>query len=132
MENREIACQHATLRKTLARIQSLSAASISTAGDDLVSAVRSLQSDLRRHFDFEERDGYLKVVLESRPGLGRQVEKLRMQHGAILTELQGLIEEPDEHLASGVNRLLKVIRKHEAAESDLLQEAVTIDLGNAD
>ncbi len=132
MDYREITHQHQALRRTIVRLRDLTTAPRRCPRSLLVSEIRSLRTELRDHFEREEEGGYLDVVLAERPGWSRRVEKLRLQHVQILTELEHLTDIDDEQLGTSLGEVLDLVRRHDVAESSMLQEAVVVDLGDAD
>ncbi len=88
---------------------------------------------LDRHFKDEEGVyGVFAQIEEARPDLQGQVSRLRDQHRAI-EELIGTIRfDDDAHALSDRDRVVQMIREHEAAETELLTEAIYEDLGVGD
>lgn len=103
----------------------------------LINDAQSLHEDLARHFSFEEGDGgYLRAVIEARPGLERRVEKLRIHHREILQRLQRAIsatpDRPLEAVRQDIGSAVSLLREHEAAETELVHQVVVEDVGTQD
>jgi hypothetical protein len=138
----EIKREHETLKGDIERLRSAARSRPEHMPDERWRAMaleetRKLRDTLRSHFRLEETDGYLEAVIEKRPGLMRSIRKLEEQHKQILSDLER-IEEACRKKASveEIERLalrgLDLLQKHEAAESDLIQEALGSDLGVCD
>lgn len=97
---------------------------------------RALAQDLARHFAYEEDGGYLRVVLDARPGLARPVEDLLAQHREIAARLRealaGAEDAPIETVRGRIRSALMLLREHEAAETKLVHEVVIRDVGTPD
>ena len=89
-----------------------------------------LHVTLRRHFQGEEKGLFRRLEIDY-PELSSQVKKLEEEHPAILALLQATIEQaaglgtnPEDslsrELAAQVKRLAAKVRRHEAAETDLV------------
>ena len=126
-----IAEQHHELRQTLALID---------ATEDLarlVSLLRELRGDLAAHFADEEReDGLAQAVGPTAPHHLRRLEALLAEHAQLLVSLDGVIERGDALLAGPVKQtvgdardLTRRLARHEAAETELLTDAVYADIG---
>jgi hemerythrin len=98
----------------------------------------AVRAHLAEHFRFEEEDGYLDAVRNREPRLERAAEQLAEEHRRLMRALDELLEEAartvrlDDGLREGVRRWVKEVRKHEARENDLVQDAFTQDLGTKD
>ncbi len=131
MEYPEIKQQHDHLRDEMARLVGILRDAGTRAGVDLVGEARALQAELQKHFETEESEGYLEVVLESRPGWSRRVDRLREQHREILREFGTLVED-EADLVKRFRDALDMVHQHDLEESDLVQQAVIEDLGSGD
>lgn len=96
---------------------------------------------LRQHFNLEETGGFMKPVLEVRPTLHPQIEKLKQEHVEMLEAgnlvLKCLDGQPNvdwtlEDVCSRILNLLDVLEEHEEAENRLLVTAFHTDLGSGD
>jgi hypothetical protein len=130
--------EHASLLQRLAHLEgAIESANGATVADHL----RAIQEHLLQHFRFEERDGYMKHVLERAPHLHRKVGSLLAEHAEMAQDLVTLIGAAapmsNNTPLSGafrhrVRQLLSKIRVHEAHETDLVQEAANEELGTED
>ena len=100
---------------------------------------QSFARHLKRLMKLEEHDGYMAVVLESRPELKSQVVALRKEHVRFRRELRRLLSEfgkigPTDHdgfakCAGELLALLDELDEHGKQETSLLQEALLSDEG---
>jgi hypothetical protein len=100
---------------------------------------QSFQRHLKHLMALEEEDGYMSVVLASRPELSEEVAKLREEHdhfrrgvSRVLSRLRRVT--PTDHAAfAAVSEemlaLLEKLENHSRRETDLLQEALLTDEG---
>ena len=101
--------------------------------------IKSFQRHLERVITLEEEGGYMAEVLESRPYYQDRINKLAAEHAKFRTRLQKLMlelnqikewEEPRFDEAScDLRGLLDDVDRHDAAEIELLQEAMLFDDG---
>jgi hypothetical protein len=99
--------------------------------------VALLRDCLGKHFALEERDGYLEPVIERNPNLSGKVGLLCAQHAAILREVDRAESAcrsrmPAAEVSSLLGAALDSLERHEAEESDLVQSALSDDIGAAD
>jgi hypothetical protein len=95
--------------------------------------MRSFQSHLDRLMRIEEHDGYMDIVLEKHPHLGKTVESLRFEHDIFRREISliaaGLerVVPTDQNLLNNICNqvagLLVKVDVHTQKEADLFQEA---------
>jgi hypothetical protein len=100
---------------------------------------QSFERHLKRLMKLEEHDGYMAVVLESRPELKSQVIALRREHVHFRRELKRLLSElgmidPIDHdgfakCSGELLTLLDQLDEHGKQETSLLQEALLSDEG---
>jgi len=132
-------CQeHASLLKQLSGLEDTIE---SARGDKVAEHLGAVRDHLRQHFQFEERDGYMKHVLDRAPQLHPQTQELLAEHGRMsrqVDELVALISSlpsnrplPDA-LRHRVRQLVQSVRKHEAIENRLVQETLNQELGADD
>ncbi|WP_425398075.1 hypothetical protein [Aeoliella sp.] len=105
-------------------------------------ALESFARHLERLMDIEEQDGYLRMVVESKPSKAKQIAKLRADHTAFRERTGELLDEIDalgeweandfERICAGVGQLLDEIDQHDRAEIGLLQDAMLLDEGVGD
>jgi hypothetical protein len=100
---------------------------------------QSFQRHLKHLMSLEEEDGYMAVVLASRPELNDEVQVLRKEHDYFRKTLTRILNrlrkvEPTDHatFAAVSEELLAMLEKldqHSRRETDLLQEALLTDEG---
>ncbi len=77
------------------------------------------------HFAFEEQGGYMQWIVDARPEMKPETERLQRQHQEILSEvaaLQGrLADAPESELKIAVGRVSEQISTHDSAETSLLR-----------
>jgi len=99
----------------------------------------SFKRHLKHLMELEEADGYMAVVLESRPELQEEVEALRREHSQFRTALRAIlgrlrrVESTDragfESVSSDLIALLDRLDEHGKKEIELLQAALLTDEG---
>ncbi len=96
---------------------------------------------VRRHFSFEEKDGYLTMVVERRPHHTARVESLREEHGQILEVLEQLEKDLDADLRDEAAlrafkkdfaALITLFGRHEQAEQELVMDVFWLEGGVSD
>jgi len=114
-------------------------ADLSRKLDSLRFVGQSFQRHLKHLMTLEEEDGYMTVVLESRPDLSEEVDRLQKEHAQfrrtlsrIMTRLRRLV--PTDHgtynkVADDLLALLEKLDEHSKKETGLLQEALLRDEG---
>jgi hypothetical protein len=100
---------------------------------------QSFERHLKRLMALEEDDGYMTVVLTSRPELKESVDTLRQEHvhfrkalSRILSKLRRVDRGDHEKFATTSNELLALLDQldeHGKKETSLLQEALLTDEG---
>ncbi len=95
-----------------------------------------------KHMALEECEGYMLFVLERRPGLAPQVDKLKHEHaelGKIMDDVHHAVAElgPEDRLrvrdcCHRIQELLSYIEHHENAETMLVTFVFTHDIGTPD
>jgi hypothetical protein len=115
-------------------------------GDDLcrkLSSLRFVAQSFQRHLQrlmaLEEEDGYLAVVIESRPQLNNEVATLGQQHDEFRARVRSILDRldcvaPADHAAfrgvcDDLLALLQTVDDHGKKESDLIQKALLQDEG---
>jgi hypothetical protein len=103
---------------------------------------QSFQRHLERLLAVEEDEGYMGLVRESSPRLGRTVDALQAEHEHFRTETSriavrlGLLPNTDlpalGQVCDELLALLGQIEKHSKKEMDLLQEAFKQDEGGGE
>jgi hypothetical protein len=135
----EIARQHASFQHDLESLTAAVTAVIAPPGGDqraLLRQVDSFHERLREHFQLEESGGYLTYVRKKRPGLTSFVDRLKGQHAEILSALASArpspTSSPSRQVRVSLMRALDLLRRHELEESELIQRALSEDIGDAD
>lgn len=106
------------------------------------SVYAAFRNHLLKHMALEEADGYLTNVLEQRPGLGCEVERLQREHDSLSYLIESLgdaieVLTPDEPLrirdcCHRVRDLIAYIRHHEHDENMIVLSAFTDEIGTKD
>lgn len=128
---------HATLLEDLRSLEEV-ARSRSRGVADLSDYLVAIRKHVTEHFRLEEQNGYMDVVRTREPRLERAIQQLSAEHRQLLASLETLINEAnaavslDNTLREKVRDWVERVRQHEARETDLVQEAFTLDLGAED
>ncbi|HUU83618.1 MAG TPA: hemerythrin domain-containing protein [Phycisphaerae bacterium] len=98
-----------------------------------------MRAHLQKHMALEEQDGYLPSVVEQRPTLFDQVERLKHEHGEITRIMDGIhtaLHEagPDDRMlvrecCQRIENVLTEVQRHEADENLMVMSAFTRDIG---
>lgn len=109
---------------------------------DARQAFDHLRAHMIKHMALEEQDGYMLCVVEQRPALASEVERLADEHAALAHVMDGIHQElhdlrPDNHLlildcCRRIQNLLQYLERHEKDENLLVMTAFTNDLGTKD
>ncbi len=101
--------------------------------------LRDLRLHLLKHFDLEEEGGFMQELLEQTPEMGGKINTLKLEHTKIVTNLDAILtllrdmqykSEPVLlQIKQHVSRLINDIRRHEEAESELIQLAYCQEYG---
>jgi hypothetical protein len=129
---------HAVLHEDLHRLEDV--AHPTARHDAALLRVRLgiTQAHLVEHFRFEEHNGYMDAVRKREPRLERTVELLADEHRQLAQSLAELIEEAEaatgvgDALRDGIRGWVQRVRRHEALENDVVQDAFTLDIGAED
>lgn len=105
------------------------------------AALMELAHDLRDHVELTEGAGGLYENLQrSQPRLAHRVEQQLADHAVVLAEVERLLDERDEGLASedavaahreAATALVGRLVRHRQRGSDLVWEAYDLDLGGS-
>jgi len=109
---------------------------------ELRSRFEHLRAHLTKHMALEELEGYMKSVVETRPTLSPEVERLQHEHEEI-GKIMASVHEAVEALKSvdrllvrdccrRIDNLLHYIEHHENDENLLLITSLTHELGAND
>jgi len=104
--------------------------------------LRDFLNQLQKHFDLEEAGGFNEELTRSAPQLASRIAGLEEDHLKITSDLNHIldvlkpvpnIESPRiERVKVRLAELIAFIRRHEAEETDLIQEALYQDFGVGD
>jgi hemerythrin-like domain-containing protein len=148
MEHLAIPQQLLVEHQTLAHVTSALRATIGWKyqGADFTRKLESLRfvgDSFKRHLkhlmELEESDGYMRVVVDSRPELKDDVDALRREHAQFRTALRSLLgrlrrqastdHEAFNAVCADFLKLLDKLDEHGKKETDLLQGALLTDEG---
>lgn len=96
------------------------------------------RSHIAAHFRFEEHNGYMEMVRKREPRLERSIEHLAAEHRILGQSLDSIVAEAQaatsvaEALREKIRAWVKEVRKHEARENDVVQNAFNLDVGPED
>jgi hypothetical protein len=142
--SQQILVEHQTLAFVTSALRStmgwkLSGSDLSRKLGSLLFVTQSLQRHLKRLLSLEEAEGYMDVVLASRPELHEEVDRLRLEHEQFRGDLSRLLSRlrrvaPTDHEAFAkasdeLANLLVRLEAHSTKETDLLQQALLQDEG---
>ncbi|RJP35763.1 MAG: hypothetical protein C4547_08925 [Phycisphaerales bacterium] len=109
---------------------------------ELRSHFDAFRAHMHKHMALEERDGYLAPVVEKRPTLTPEVERLQHEHREFGQLLDGIHRElsilrSEDRLlvrdcCNRINDLLSYIAHHEKDENMLIMFVFTQDMGTKD
>lgn len=104
----------------------------------LVEIVDQMLENLDRQFELEEQDGYLADVLDEYPNWHPQVKHLLEEHHMLHEHLRQIRDRLESQVRvrtapTAIRRQLidwiDAYRQHDRRETDLLQEAFTLEVG---
>jgi len=109
---------------------------------ELRNRFEHLRAHMIKHMALEEQEGYMKTVVEMRPTLSPEVERLQHEHeeiGKIMAGVHEAVEalKPADRLlvrdcCRRIDNLIHYIEHHENDENLLLITSLTSDLGAND
>ncbi len=107
--------------------------------EDVQSRFEHFRAHLIKHQALEEHDGYLATVVERRPALSPEVDRLQHEHRELSRVMNGIHEAvkalaPQDRLlvrdcCNRIESLLCYIERHDELENNLVTFAFTQDLG---
>lgn len=123
--------EHLQIRALLDRISPIS------DPHALLPVLRELIALMDSHCDREEGDeGLHAIISENAPEHTRAVDRLLGEHRGILDDINGLIRECNACIAGPLTRIknerdrvIKNIQHHDAAESEILTDALLQEVG---
>jgi hypothetical protein len=129
---------HRALLEDLRKLRTAARATAEGPPAGLVAALDAVRADTRKHFRFEEENGYLAAVLDVHPHLARTVQRLQGEHAQLLQSLEEIITESrtasalTDELRKKVFDWMDRVRRHERSENVLVQDAFSLDIGAED
>lgn len=144
-----VLAEHRAVRQVLARLRAAAQFALgqiaATEGHvrphfELEEALGEFASAAQAHFAAEEAPGaFFEDVAETAPRHQAVLDDLRDQHGAILEEAARLTRDLADERVEGIAdivgsvlALVDLVESHEAAENEILLEAMNTDLGAGD
>jgi hemerythrin-like domain-containing protein len=101
--------------------------------------MKSFRRHLERVMSIEEEDGYLEEAVDAKPNMQSRIDVLAADHQRIRARLKQIVprldtinEWQDEEfnaVCDEIRELLDGLDRHDAAEIELLQEAMLMDEG---
>jgi len=135
----ELGHEHGSLLELLSRLEAATQPGTEGGTGPLPALLREVQANLRRHFDFEEQDGYMSQALTDAPHLYNAAQELLAEHGRMAADLNALITfaaaaegAVTPTLQVQVRQWVLLVRRHEARENSLIQKACNQDIGADD
>ena len=121
---------HAALRHDLDRLRE-----VLTTPERARQFLVELRAHVAQHFRCEEEGGYMATVLQRRPQSERAVRQLLAEHRPLLEGLDALLKEVgtaeriDDGFRARVAAWAELLRRHEAEENVLVEDAFNQDIG---
>ncbi len=134
----ELRHAHLVLHKELAGLEQAARSSTGADFAGMRSLLEQTRANILEHFRYEELNGYMDAVLHREPNLARTVESLREEHRRLAQELESLIEGAkkaralDDAFRNRVHLWIENVRRHEADENNLVQDAFNVDFAAED
>jgi hypothetical protein len=129
---------HTALLRDLKALEVVARRASTDGLETLRARLETTRAHLVEHFRFEEEDGYMDAVRKLEPRLARAVDQLAEEHRQLLDSLDALRTEiatlpgANEAVATKVAAWVQKVRKHEARENHLVQDAFGLDIGTED
>ncbi len=108
----------------------------------LRDAFEHYRAHITKQMAMKEKDGYLLPVVETRPGLSREVERLAHQHGEFLHLMDQIhvslaAMRPEDRVLMRdccfrVRNLISYVQYHEKKEILLIMSVLNTDIGTKD
>jgi hypothetical protein len=133
-----LARAHAALLENLRKLDEATRPGSAEGLPELCARLAATQVHLLEHFRFEEQNGYMDAVRQREPRLERAVQELAEEHRQLAQSLAALLEKaraatsPDATVRQAVRDWVERVRRHEARENDLVQDAFDVDIGAED
>jgi hypothetical protein len=119
------------LNERIQKISELWKASSRRVDGDLVGKLRSLREELGDHFHEEEVGGCLDEAVARKPSLGKEFDRLQLEHPRLLQDIDRLIEGMEKGrlsdnqkkaITSEFSRFIDRLQRHGMAEEQILEE----------
>jgi hypothetical protein len=129
---------HAALLEDLRQLEEAVRPAVGEGLAELRARLGATQAHILEHFRFEEQNGYMDAVRQREPRLERAVQELAEEHRRLAQSLDALIRKAraarglGETVREAVRGWVDSVRRHEARENDLVQEAFSVDIGAED
>lgn len=141
-EHQELRAQVADLEEFLAQPRPrIGQKGYHTWGTSLSVRLVALHDKLFRHFRSEEEGGLMEELSALHPRAAAKIEALGGEHGQILEGIRNVMsaslrysegkEPADPRLRMRVRRVLEQTAEHERVETEMIQELLYSDLGEA-
>jgi hypothetical protein len=133
-----LAKAHAALLQDLHKLEEAARPESGEGLTGLTACLGTALDHITAHFRFEEENGYLDVVRTREPRLERAVQQLAEEHRQLNMSLETLLGEAraatglGPGLGTKVREWVEQIRRHEAREDQVVQDAFNMDLGAED
>lgn len=123
--------KHRMLNERIQKISQLWKASSQRVDGDLVDQLRSLRDELGNHFHEEEIGGCLDEAVARKPTLGKEFDRLQLEHPRLLQDIDRLIDSMEEGrlsdnqkrvITTEFSRFIDRLQRHEMAEEQILEE----------
>jgi hemerythrin-like domain-containing protein len=138
--------QHAKVEAVLAKLNGRVAAIPRANVGPWIEALRDeferFRAHLQKHFALEEEGGYLTSVLQIRPTLHGEVDRLMAEHREIsqlmtsifdeVSRLQGDLPLHMRDACARIQNLIGILEQHEDHENMLVSHVFTQDIGSHD
>lgn len=109
---------------------------------DVRESFEEFSDHVHRHQTLEEQDGYMTAVVEYRPSLSREVDRLAHEHGELERLMTGIRRQLSELSADDallirdacrrIQNLLLYLEHHTKEENLLVMSVFQVDLGTDD
>jgi hypothetical protein len=129
---------HGALLADLRKLEEAIRPSSGESPKELLVRLGATRTHILEHFRFEEQNGYLDAVRQREPRLERIIQQLAEEHRQLTQALDTLLGEAQaavnlgESLRQDIRAWVESVRRHEARENDLVQDAFNLDIGAED
>jgi hypothetical protein len=137
-ETRKVLEDHRRLRKDLAELERLAAATPAVEErslwiNDLAGRIGGLRPRLEEHFDLEMASGFFEDIERAWPNAAEQCRRFIEDHHRYLDRLDGVLrtvaarpaaDDTIKALAVEVRSIVEALRQHETRETELFQTAL--------